>query len=229
MNSKYILTCQNKRFIYYFIPKSGCTSLAVWTLEQCGYRQEDILKSYDADNPVTKLARNLIGVDIVNPNNNYFKFTFVRNPLDRVVSVFLEKVIKDRGETARTIESRLSLNNPTFIDFVTSLENINIEEFDEHLAPQSSLIKGFDLDFVGKLENFEEDFRWLQEKINVSSWPLRLNKTKIDKNKNGDYSLVSKMELSKMDGYPPYSCFYTKDIKSKLNRIYQSDIDKFGY
>ena len=87
--------------------------------------------------------------------NNYFKFTFTRNPYDRAVSQFYY--------TKKRIDLIEWLGLPkdgsfTFLDYLNAISSSPMHV---QFQPQCDfLFEGPNLlvDFVGKLENFQEDF-----------------------------------------------------------------------
>ena len=142
---------------------------------------------------------------------DFFTFTFVRNPWDRLYSSykFLEKGginIHDKN----AYEMYLSQYHD-FEDFVLNgLDNKLIYEI-THFIPQSEFIcnpKGEVLvDFLGKFENLEYDIKKLSEKINKEVVIEHHNKNK----------------------KKPYIDVYTNQMKLKVEEIYQRDIDIFKY
>lgn len=81
--------------------------------------------------------------------NDYFKFTFTRNPYNRILSEF--------GWVKR------STNMGEFNNWLPEyLENID----SDHKLPQSEYVDD-SIDFVGKLENYQEDFN---EMLLTAGW-----------------------------------------------------------
>ncbi len=138
-----------------------------------------------------------------------FKFTFVRNPYSRVVSAYafliknfdLEKygILKDAtfGEFIQKI-SLIKDHNNSDIHFKTILRNIEINS------------KITYLDFVGKLENFEKDFKHLCNKLEIQYIkPIHAN----------------------MTPHKYWKEFYegNKDFAKIVYKKYKKDFNKFGY
>ena len=88
---------------------------------------------------------------------SYFKFTFVRNPWDRLVSAY--QYSKRFGNTT---------------DFKEWIVDIDLNH---KYGPQYDFVKG--CDFIGKFENLEEDFNIVCDKIGIPRQDLpHKNKSK---------------------------------------------------
>ena len=124
---------------------------------------------------------------------NYFKFTFVRNPFDRLVSAFshiiVEGTINDYHKNIQLIEVGIPTDrivNETghlevtfdhvylmFGLFIKRLiQHYDINDDSVHWMPQHIFTEcdGTPIvDFIGKYENLDEDWRYVAEKINVNT------------------------------------------------------------
>ena len=100
-----------------------------------------------------------------NEYHRYFKFAFVRNPWDRLVSCYMSKlVIAGPGFNMRPYGDVTLRRDMTFKEFAEAVCRIRDEESDPHFRSQHIVIcddgpgKGILADFVGRFENLEEDF-----------------------------------------------------------------------
>lgn len=141
----------------------------------------------------------------------YYKFTFVRNPWDRLVSAYTYMVRKEsRGaETAEWI--RFLRGFESFEDFVlrwVSEENV---ERQKTFVPQHRFVVdkyGMQtLDFVGRFERLQEDYKALCEKLGAGQ-PL---------------PHANRAERS------DYREFYTPKTRDIVARVYARDIELFEY
>lgn len=125
--------------------------------------------------------------------NNYLKFSFVRDPFDRLRSLYFyfERMLARRREP-HLRNALLWLPGPGFRDplkwpeMQAFIETENFSSFIRHPAfstgimgarPQSLLLTdkegNLDVDFVGKFENLAEDFATLTARLGLESAHLR--------------------------------------------------------
>lgn len=144
--------------------------------------------------------------------NAYYKFCFVRNPFDRIVSsyIYLKQGGID-GKITPWIKNHI-LPFKCFSEFVKYSLPSNKVKNEQHFRPQYKFIcdKNFKIkvDFVGRFENLETDLRIVAKKININcSLPMRnLSKRRKD-----------------------YRKYYDNETYEIIADFYQKDIDLFGY
>ena len=143
--------------------------------------------------------------------NDFFSFTFVRNPFDRLYSTykFLENGgINKQDEIAfKTHFAKFT----SFEDFVMNGLNKNMIYQVTHLIPQYEYLcdwKGKILvDFVGRFESLDKDVKRLSEHLSKNFKLNHLNKT------------------TKVD----YTEVYTNEMIEKVKNIYKKDLQIFNY
>lgn len=102
---------------------------------------------------------------------DYFKFGFVRDPLERFVSAWSDKVVNlnyyrfDEATHARM--QRIE----EFAAWVAGHDLAAVPGTDQHLALQSRLIDLSQVHFVGRLEHFDRDFAQVCERIGAPTVP----------------------------------------------------------
>jgi len=106
---------------------------------------------------------------------DFFKFAFVRNPVERYLSVWRDKVLRSNYFNLDSKTHRALKELPAFIDYT---RREDLLENDEHLYPQHHLIDLTDVDFVGRFEQFESDLQTLSEMAGLPEpEPIHLNST----------------------------------------------------
>jgi hypothetical protein len=145
---------------------------------------------------------------------DYFKFTFVRNPWDRLVSafLFLKKGGANKVDKAWTEEnlSRFEDFN-TFVTVWVNRKNVNTWK---HFVPQYKFVcepgdQTPKVDFTGYFERLEDDFKYIQKRLGDNSSLQHLNRTQGERK--------------------DYKEYYTQTTKEIVADVYEEDIRIFGY
>jgi hypothetical protein len=144
---------------------------------------------------------------------NYYKFTFVRNPFSRVLSAYLGKIALNLKINRKL--SRYSDNHiPSFAEFVRYLEEDGLYD-NAHWAPQASLlmipIRQFD--FIGRFESFERDMMHV-----LTCMGLRDPRQVMVRHSNHPTDASNKLDN-----------YYDSHIRSVIYKIYRDDFDAFHY
>ena len=162
---------------------------------------------------------------------NYFKFAFVRNPWDRVVSaylchIFMYEVQYNKYYDKSTMTEKWIKKTFKKQEFYrTEFKDFNHFLRDKKCCKSLSLVNtkfnpcytfiydedmNCQVDFVGRYENLNEDMAYIQEKLGMSIEPIpHVNSTKSKR--------------------PHYSVFYNEENIEIVREIYKVDIELFGY
>ena len=133
---------------------------------------------------------------------NFYKFSFVRNPEEKFISCWKDKVTVQNYFRFSEEEHRRMQDFDTFLTWV---EGQDVTKCDEHLRAQTSIIDIPNMDFVGRFENFDEDFAKVAEQLGTPyEKEVRLNVNRSTK----------KVELS-------------DNQRRRLQRIYRKDYEVF--
>lgn len=145
--------------------------------------------------------------------DDYFKFSIVRNPWSRMVSM-----CKCSYFYGCRIENG-KLNISKYIERWPVIEidpRTNCHINDHSVIHDNSVYKNLlldDLDFVGRFESLEEDFNFIKESIglDLESFPC--------------YNNQSSMEIKSKH----YTEYYDKETKQRVSELYAQDIEAFNY
>lgn len=125
---------------------------------------------------------------------DYFSFAFVRNPFNRLLSCYKNKIIQpnipnwkhDIGDIFKNYGSKF-YKEMTFKQFLEAIISLDPEDYDRHFGPQYSFVCDKDenviVDFIGRVENFERDFGFLIKQQNLPKVDLNYywhNKTTVE-------------------------------------------------
>jgi len=142
----------------------------------------------------------------INDYKNYFKFAFIRNPWDRLVSCWKNKVI-DENHFHFSQEELLKMQK--FENFVNFVSEQNISKCNHHLRLQSKLIDMNNLDYLGRFENFREHLKGIMKIIGIPD--IKISRINESKDRNG------------------YMSYYDEQLIQKVAEIYSRDINLFSY
>lgn len=143
--------------------------------------------------------------------NRYFKFAFVRNPWDRILSSF--KYLKSGGwnEHDRIWANEHLQGVDSFEKFICEWLTPERLEAHIHFWPQHWFVtdrKGnLLIDYLGYLETINEDFGKIAHHLGINAQLKHTNAT------------------SKTD----YRSHYTEPMKARVEELYGTDIAMFGY
>lgn len=186
------------RCIFVHIPKNAGLSVSYTLFGNTGGSHRKI-KHYKA-----KFAKTTF--------RKFFKFTFVRNPWDRVVSTYF--FLKEGGITekdAKWSEENLSRfeNFEEFVREWLNNENANSSlHFQEQHLFLSDEEGNFPLDFIGRFENLEEDFKKVCSRLGIE----RDLDNKNSSNRKRDYK-----------------SYYSAETRAIVAKVYEKDIQMFNY
>ena len=139
---------------------------------------------------------------------DYFAFGFVRNPWDRLVSCWRNKVVDSKINHFELSEQDLA-EVQDFGKFIEYIGRLDLTQGDPHIRLQSTLIDLNRVDFLGRFETFEEDLKLVMQKLNL------------------DHIKVSTKNAS--TSRKPYQDYYDDALKKRVAEIYHRDIKLFGY
>ncbi len=143
-----------------------------------------------------------------------FKFAFVRNPWDRLLSAYTFLKAGGRNESDQQWANQHLAPFDAFEEFVEGWVTPENVRKGVHFRPQHEFVttpKGPELavDFLGRFENIAEDYEALRGKLGFGELLRSENRTPGER-------------LN-------YREHYTDEMRDVVARAYQDDIDIFGY
>ncbi|MFG5086309.1 sulfotransferase family protein [Campylobacter lari] len=187
--------------IFIHVPKVAGSSI-----ERVIYQTDRWLVGHVKASDYVKLDRNKF--------ENYFSFGFVRNPYDRVVSAY--HYLRSGG--GNLVDETWAKENiykyNSFEEFVLNLQN-NDEQIKilnwMHFIPQHKYLcddeKSILVNFVGKFENLEEDFKTILKVLNRKEKLIHINKS----------------------NHTNYKNYYNDAMYKIVREIYRNDFEVFDY
>lgn len=189
----------DKKYIYVAIPKTGSISI------HFSLGHVDI-----PEPPLYHMALSKILPD--SRYDNYFKFSFVRNPWSRILSLYKDFTIKRVYQYSGKIrhEKPLFHEFTDFNDFclrVAETQWIN----DVFLQSQHAMLSVNGViacDFVGKYESLETDFNKVCSLLDINVQLQKMN--------------VGQYDLS-------YRDYYSDASKDAIGNLFYKDVEEFNY
>lgn len=226
---------EKQNFIFAYNPKVACTN---W---KCILRylngSEDYLnpsKAHDREKSGLVFLSDLQDPEKLIEDNSIPKYAFVRNPFDRVLSAYLNKVEPYATDNRNSEEDNTyfykvfleieqyrkeKLREKTKTDFYCFLHWLdNVDDFhtnNEHWSPQFDLLKFGEVSysFVGKLENLTND------------GPTLLKKIKCDI----EFPSQKDVKFAPTKASDKKAKYYSKQEKELVKKIFSKDFLAFSY
>jgi hypothetical protein len=130
---------------------------------------------------------------------SYFKFAFVRNPWDRLVSEY--EFIRRRPDHGRHSKV-MKMGFEKYIIYQS-------KRFDAH---QINMLADKDgnllMDFIGKFENLHDDWNRITDKLGIEN---------------------KELTHRKKAGIKDYNSYYTDESRALVSELWKRDIEAFGY
>ena len=199
---------KKKEIAYLNIAKSGCTSIKA----SLSYLRD---KPLNESRPNVHDPRyyNFYFLDVVKESSSYlkecFKFTFVRNPIERVISFYKNKILSfDPAVTPYYGGIGIKHKMP-FEAFISKLVTIDHSKLEQHLSDQYLKVindNNIVVDFIGKIEEIDIHWQILNNYMDETLPIKRMNQTKAD------------------SSFSP-----SEEMLLRLKKYYEIDMVLFGY
>lgn len=204
---RYYFPIDKKKVVYLDIPKVANTSIKASIMgfkdKEYSVTEVHILASEKGVNELSELQK------------GYHKFTFVRNPFERLVSCYESKYHTDKKELKDHLWYDYYLfgyirKDKGFDHFVKKIYRIPDYLKDFHFLPQYNIVYNKSgksrVNDIGKLEHISELYPQLQKKYGFDDLPhLNQSEKKV------------------------WMDYYTKETAALAYRMYRKDIEAFGY
>jgi hypothetical protein len=232
--TKYIVSDDHK-FVYFVVQKVACSSIKTALLPffdidpagpkvvvKDGNTRLRIHELYSQSS--YQINKKQLVAKLNDEYRDYFKFAFVRNPWDRLVSLYWDKFAKN-GPGVRLPEHVEVVLYPgmPFAEFVEAVYAIPDRDANIHFKSQYRTICGpgrdkpVMADFIGRFENLAADFAVVAKGIG-SAQELQL-----------PHIIPHKLRSESRKSRPPYADFYNDRLRKLVYKRYQEDIEIFGY
>ncbi len=192
LNIDHLVVDDKHKLIYCFIPKVACSS---WKSVLAVTSGRSNLTYHDIENPQKehlllkkvhrknyyyktfglRLLSNMSYKDMMYRRRTYYKFMFVRNPIERLYSGWWDKFGRHQVGFAASIPKQTKYDDyfsfEEFIQFITNYK-VNNRQINDHWDSYYNICFPcyIDYDFVGSMENMEEDANYIMRKFLHSTY-----------------------------------------------------------
>ena len=215
------------KYIYAETPKAGCSSIKLFLMKNENpdglFPSIDDLTEAEFDHFHLREFSPLLNVKQVYPfhalvrSGKFFRFCFVRNPYERLLSAYLDKISADRT-LAASIKKKIGLAadvkaNVSFEEFVEGVCRQTVAEMNSHWRVQyfQTYQDVIDYDYIGRVEEMGAGIAHISK---VTSLDPRLFV------RFNPHSQKSAEKLSR---------YLTPRLRQKIADKYALDFDYFGY
>lgn len=223
LEAREVIVLHEYKALYYPIPKVACSSLKSMcvdlldiSLPQDAWKP-DVFQTTMYDEIVDK-SRFYVSRKDAGRLRDYWSFAFVRNPWDRLVSCYTEKIRSD-GDPANFVNGVSKILLPygvffagmSFSEFAISVAGIPDVDAEPHFKSQYTFITTHngqsEVDFIGRFERLSEDFAYVSRRLGFTpDLPHLLTSAHRD-----------------------YRSYYDSDLATVIHERYRQDIELFGY
>ena len=226
-----------KNLLFTWIPKCACSTLKR-TLYN--YKGENKNSSFHLMDKLTRREK----IKLIRKNKSLKKYALCREPMKRVLSCFLEKIVDSKFHQLQHITNYLGLygydaSQIRFLDFLNALDYKNNIYLDSHWIPQDFFLifpaekydRIFQLEEIDELKKhlakinieFIDDRHYkspdgIREKHSLDS--LKINKDYLGKEMN----IVDLVQSKKKNYKPNYFSFWGKEEISIFKKLYSRDL-----
>jgi len=151
--------------IYFEVPKVASTSIRKGCF---GIDVNDLKKNNPYDFEVFRDSN-------LEKYSDYFKFTIVRNPWDRIVSIW--KMYTTQSSRKKQIKKLFKIEDPANLSFLEFIEKMT-EKRNHHWEQQIEFLPNLnELDYIGRFENLREAWHFISYKLGINTKLQKLNVT----------------------------------------------------
>jgi len=162
-----------------------------------------------------------LGFDVSNTHTHLDKyyFSFVRNPFDRIRSLYINKFLDSEKIISGVFQYKTYLGgvfrqDDSFEQFLTKVSSIPQNMTDLHFRSQHHLLynESPKINFIGKLENYQSDMARLAKDFNLNT-----------------FKPIEKTNAANKTIYEKFSIEYNLTTYEMVRELYKNDVKSFDY
>lgn len=238
-----MMVSEQHKLMYIPVAKCACTSLKSLMVKLAGVEQAELAIQLGVhmvtdrfntgvqlkDKPM-ETARAILASD------EYSKFSVIRNPLERLVSAYLEKFVYNRHSQRNLMHTRPLIieiqgsediditRSISFDEFVAYIIQQDPMDLDPHWRPQHLYFRGVrHLNRIFRLEETDKLSAWLEQQTGVKVELAHKNKTRKSDLLQPEVAAMTAAQIDELEAIDPAS-FLTAKNTAALSSYYEEDI-----
>jgi len=196
-----MIVSHKKKFVFIHIPRTGGTSIrkCIGHFNEIPIWLHKSKLGKQTDQRLEKHVKAHTLFSVIGSYNDYFKFGFVRNPWDWMLSIYL-LIKKDKADPRNKMANQVN-----FKEFVKIFYEYDPKVYPARDGQYSYLYSSNRqlVDFIGRFERLKQDFEKVCSKIGITANLPRINSTTHDHYRNY-YDRYSRLLVAEM---------FSKDIE----------------
>lgn len=205
------LVIPEKKLAYLVNSKVACSSFKQALLASVSGRQVSDDYSIHTDPEVIRRSQRYLGA----AQKDFYVFTFVRNPFERLVSTYVNKFCDYRKIAQAGFEYQFYLGGifkpaDSFDVFVDKVVSIPDRAAERHFVSQAFMIRRManrQPDFIGRMESMADDYAGIAARFALPALP----------------------HFNKSSRYDYRDYYKSRAVVEKVYRKYRDDVEDFGY
>ena len=201
------------KLVYLSVPKAACSSIKAALAKAGGIVVANNQSVHS--HPQMRIQEGRLNA----AQSGFYKFSFVRNPFERLVSCYREKIMFiPSPEHPKPLYEYYFFSLPAHISFAEFAERVaQIPDplADNHFKSQLALLYSegeLQVDYVGKMEDLNNEWKRIAEEYQFDPNLVPSNVTKSRQGCHSDYRL-----------------YYTEALAKLVRERYRQDVEVFGY
>jgi hypothetical protein len=225
------LICQSFKCVFVHIPKAAGQSIEQFFMDRLGLdwntdREALCLQNNDRPDLGTEKLAHLSAAEYVacghmtqQDFDDYFKFSFVRNPWSRILSEY---------------RYRNYFHHHSFRDFVLNkLPKPGFDDKYRHVMPQYDMLHdqqgNLMVDFVGRFETLQTDFEQVCVRLGIEDAHLPHRNRSDKKSRDLKRRIKNILFMNGENRHQELRDYYDDVTREAVADYYRSDIETFGY
>lgn len=219
------------QLIYFPLPKSACTLFCTFVA-----LNSDTKRVFDAQKQgVHQFRFRETELQLRNmalaTDDRYFRFTVIRDPYSRLVSAYVDKLVKPvRAGKAWATGKKCA--DHSFESMIGALHRMPDARIEKHFRPQAAFIRNIPMDHIGIFDDLGPTLRMIEDRYGVDVQkevesnvyaPKRTKYSQAEPSASHYVGNLTARELAAMRDIPPVECFYNDRLREMVSKRYRED------